>query len=224
MNNPNDIFPVLISDYLDLGFTVVPLPACSPAEASSPILKLQEISTGYGMPTSDMNVFSVISDRFDKPKIFAIGNAFGLSTLYLGLLFPGSSIDCIDDHSEGNDGKRGTEITNAIAQKHNIDLKITVGRSPEDTKKAMRHRNYDLIFIDGNHTNEQMIADFNSLEGSLSENCACFFHDVRLSSMQNGFANLKETYQEKYQYIDEIEMSGTGMAVIYRGLDLSPLH
>ncbi|MCX7973938.1 MAG: hypothetical protein N3B16_05490 [Candidatus Aminicenantes bacterium] len=63
---------------------------------------------------------------------------FGYSTFCLSELFKGALIDVIDAEIEGEDNKKGAEITKNIAKKYYPHVKLTIGFSPQDTPRAVR--------------------------------------------------------------------------------------
>ena len=46
----------------------------------------------------------------------------------------------------------------------------------------------DFALIDGKHTNEQIVLDFDAVRAQASEDCVYLFHDVFEFSLQEGFA------------------------------------
>lgn len=182
------------------------------------VFELRGVHTGLGVPVSDMEIMGRAVRLFGDPNIFIIGNAFGLSAIALGLASPDSLIDVIDAEVEGSQNSEGSRITREIASKLDLDLQLTIGHSPQDTAKAMRAPEYHIVFIDGKHSHEQMKADFDSVEPYLADNCVVFFHDVGLCRMESAFRELQAKYGYKYQYIEKIPSSDSGMAAIYRGV------
>ncbi len=156
------------------------------------------LRTGGGFHASDIELFLRISEKFPVRSIFIVGNAFGYSTFCLSEIFKGAVVDAIDAEIEGKDNRRGSEITRAIAQKHYPNVRLIIGFSPQDTPKAVhpdilkKLKGYDLVFIDGKHTNGQMVKDFVGLIPFLSPRCVVAFHDVGLYKMHQGFKAVKK--------------------------------
>ena len=65
------------------------------------------------------------------------------------------------------------------------------------------HRNsYDLAFIDGLHTNIQLVDDFEAVLPHLMSSCVVVLHDVLLSGMTKGVDVLKQRYAEEgFEYV-----------------------
>ena len=135
-----------------------------------------------------------ISNKFKVGAIFVIGNAFGYSTFILSEIFKDAFIDAIDAEIEGAESKLGSDLTKAIAKKYYPNVRLTIGFSPEDIKKAMNPEvlSYDFVFIDGKHTNRQMSRDFMGVLPYLSQKCVVYFHDVGYCNMFKGFGVIIE--------------------------------
>ena len=118
-------------------------------------------------------------------NIYQIGTAFGFSTFVLNTIFPDAHIDTIDANVTKYDPMtpEGSEITQKIVDKFDLDVNLTIGRSPEDNCKAMTVDKYDLIFIDGHHRNYQLLEDFGGIEPFIKENSCIVCHDVKAFKM-----------------------------------------
>jgi len=175
------------------------------------------LSTGGGVTQLEVDYFNQYADEFPNPKIFIVGNAFGFSTFMFSKIFKNASIDVIDAEIEGSENKLGSEITRNIASKNNLDINLTIGFSPDDTPRARRYERYDIVFIDGLHSNEQLIKDFDGIKNHLNqEKFICFMHDIRLFSMQRAFDHIIDSNKGMYDdYIvslpDIISQSGIGI-------------
>lgn len=180
-------------------------------------LQIKHLNTGLSITRKEVDYFQRFKDEFTSPKIFIIGNAFGFSTFVMNQIFKDSSIDVIDAECEGINNRQGSEITNRIIQKYDLDIKLTIGYSPHDVAKAVRYDSYDIVFIDGLHTNEQMFEDFKVMKPYLNKDkFICFFHDVGLCSMQSSMDKIvvqNDKLYDKYvvQLPDELSESGMGI-------------
>jgi len=107
-------------------------------------------------------------------------------------------IDVIDAEIEGEDNRRGSELTRQIADRYYPGVRLTIGFSPKDTPRAVRKQiietaaGYELVFIDGLHTNEQIIKDFEGIAPYLAPSCFIVIHDVGLAHLQSGFKKIRE--------------------------------
>ena len=98
-----------------------------------------------------------------KPKnIFVIGNAFGWTTLALGLMCPTSRIVAIDICSRPEE-EYGIKETNRMGQQVVAEVRAIKAKSPENVARVIA-KNFeggiDLVLIDGGHTPQQQTDDF----------------------------------------------------------------
>ena len=89
----------------------------------------------------------------------------------------------------------GSQLTKRVAKRLGLDVQVTKGFSPQDLDSACRHDKYTLIFVDGEHTNEQIVKDFIGIKDRLAENCIVFFHDVGLRDMDEGWLKVRQLAQ-----------------------------
>lgn len=178
----------------------------------------RSLSTGGGISVSDAFLFSTIARMFDPSAIFVIGNAFGLSTFVLAESFPGSLVDVIDAEAEGSDNARGSEVTRKIAQTHFPKVRLTTGYSPQDIAKACRVSKYQMAFIDGLHTNEQMVKDFVGLCPFLDDGCVVVFHDVASHNMLDGWNEIVNLSAKNGFHGFQVSWTSFGVCVLVRGL------
>ena len=186
--------------------------------------KISGVDTGFSITENEIDYFSKYKEEFKNPKIFIIGNAFGYSTFTLHKIFQNSSIDVIDAEIEGEGNKQGSEITNRIISQNNFDIKLTIGFSPEDVYKAARYTHYDIIFIDGLHTNEQLLKDFNEIKKYFNpDKFICFFHDVGYCRMEESTEQILNQYlNEPYDSIVKLpnELSFSEMGVLSKNIPI----
>jgi hypothetical protein len=105
-----------------------------------------------------------------------------------------SPVDAIDaETSMGSD--EGSALTKRVAKRLGLDVQVTKGFSPQDLDNACRHPKYTLVFVDGEHTNEQIVKDFIGIKDRLAENCVVFFHDVGLRDMDAGWLKVRQLAQ-----------------------------
>ncbi|CAL1141606.1 unnamed protein product [Cladocopium goreaui] len=143
---------------------------------------------GAGMTNADVEIFEKLRYLPSLPvhRIFEIGNAFGYSTTILAKLWPTAVLDVIDAEVEGNCPRVGSTLSRKILQKIQANVNLHIGFSPQDVPAAMREpRRYELVFIDGLHTLEQLILDFEAVRPYLAERCVVVLHDVEFSFLRN---------------------------------------
>jgi len=141
------------------------------------------INTSGGFTISDAFFFMQLQRSYEAKAIFIVGNSFGLSTFVLSEIYPIALVDAIDAEVEGLEARRGTELTRQIAARYFPNVQVTVGFSPQNIDLARRSAQYDLMFIDGYHSNEQMLLDFNGLLPYCADKCVIVFHDVGYAKM-----------------------------------------
>lgn len=146
-----------------------------------------------------------------KPKsILVIGNAYGWSTLALGLIFPEAKVIAIDPNAEGN------ELTNTLAREHKINAMAIYGKSPQDVSaiaKAQDAEQIDFFLIDADHNNEAVITDFKACAPLAHSDSLFFFHDVINWNMIDGFEHICQQHQMNGQILTR---TPSGMAVLWK--------
>jgi predicted O-methyltransferase YrrM len=175
---------------------------------------------GYSITAKEIDYLSKYQYMFNKPKIFIIGNAFGFSTFCFKLIFNNCQIDVIDAEAEGASNVDGSELTKNIIKENNWDINLYIGTSPKDIKSAMRFAKYDIVFIDGYHSNEQITQDFNGISPYLSTNYIVFLHDMGLAKLHDGFRKILNDYErfyDKFVFALSNEYSDSGMGIISHG-------
>jgi len=178
-------------------------------------------SIGGGVCNSDVELMTVLSKFYAPKACYAVGNAYGFSTLVLGTLFPNLNIDVIDAECEGIDNHLGSELTREIAKENKMNINLFAGYSPKDTHKCLRCQEYDFAFIDGLHTNDQLVYDFIGIYAKLSERCIVMLHDVKLCNLYEGINRIcKMDTNFKFQTYNSRHYSNSiGTGFLYRGWD-----
>jgi hypothetical protein len=78
-------------------------------------------------------------------------------------------------------GDYGIDLTNRLLQKNKLNAKVIHARSPKDTRSVVQDHLKappDFIFIDGQHTPEQMLLDFSGCREVSAPDCVYLFHDI----------------------------------------------
>ena len=149
------------------------------------------IKVSAAISLSDILVFQWITQFNPWRHALVIGNAFGFSAFVIAALSPGCSVDAIDAEVEGSENGLGSLITREIAHLYFPEVQLTKGFSPQDLDKACRSDAYDFIFIDGEHTNDQLVADFKGIIDRRSQPSVVYCHDVGMAKMQEGWLEIK---------------------------------
>jgi predicted O-methyltransferase YrrM len=149
------------------------------------------IKVSAAISPSDILVFQWIAQFNPWRHALVIGNAFGFSTFVIAALSPGCSVDAIDAEVEGSENGLGSLVTRQIANLHFSGVQLTKGFSPQDLDKACHANAYDFIFIDGEHTNDQLVADFKGIIDRRSRPGVVYCHDVGMAKMHEGWQKIK---------------------------------
>jgi predicted O-methyltransferase YrrM len=180
------------------------------------------LDTGAGFEDADAEIFVHLRRVMPRRNIsvFAIGNAFGYSTTFLGLLFAQAGhgfVDVIDAENEGGCNAAGTWLTSALAAEASIDVRLTVGHSPDQIPKAVRAPFvYDIAFIDGWHSYDQLLADFEALEPYMAPKSVMVLHDVGLFELYSAVEKMSMAWQRHYAR-GRAYKNLVGTMLLYRG-------
>jgi len=150
-----------------------------------------KLRTGGGIALGEVYLLEEICAAVQPKRIFIIGNAFGWSTFAFALARPEAEVVALDAGIEGHDNKAGIELTNQIAGKEGMRVKCVFGFSPQDVPKAVTELSAapDLVFIDGLHTDEQLMLDFEASH-AVAPNALYLYHDVVNFGMQKPFGQI----------------------------------
>lgn len=175
------------------------------------------INASYAISMSDIQVFQWIATISPWHRALIIGNAFGFSTFIIAGLCPGCYVDVIDAEVEGSENRLGSELTRRIAEHEFPGVRLTIGFSPKDLPKACRFDKYEFIFIDGLHTNGQLIADFQGIQELQAENSVVYCHDVGIARMHSGWSRIKSEMLGKNDEAFDLHFTSFGSTVVVRG-------
>ena len=181
---------------------------------------------GGGISFPEIQFFEALCERLLPKSIFVIGNAFGWSSLALGLINPTARIVAIDICWRP-DEVRGLEVTNLLAERAGLDIRARQGKSPDDVA-AICAREFenpvDLVFIDGGHTSDQQTLDFNACRAVAAPDCVYVFHDVVNFQMVNSFVDITRSSSDLVGSL--LMRTPSGMGICYprsRDGDLAPV-
>jgi len=211
--------PNVLKAYRDAGFKI---DMGSPANLFSRLLDIKEkrsTSCSGGCTVTDVFTFTMFSKFSNIDNIFIIGNSFGLSTFVLADLFPTATVDVIDAELEGLDVKLGSDLTKQLASETFKNVKLTVGFSPQNLKSAMRSEKYNFFFVDGLHTNEQILLDYEGILPFCDDNCIIYFHDVVSCNMLESWKKIKLNAGKKGFSDFTLGYTQMGCTVLVRGFD-----
>jgi len=170
-----------------------------------------------GFTIRDLFAFQLIGDELQPRTCFVVGNAFGMSVNCIGAALAPVGIDAIDGEGLGEQSRIGADLTRRVAERLGVDLRLTRGFSPRDLDQAMRFDSYDLVFIDGEHTNEQIVADFEGVAPRLSDRSAVYFHDIGVCRMDQGWARICRSARTMGFAAHDLTFTDTGSGLLLRG-------
>jgi len=175
------------------------------------------IEASFAISMSDILVFQWIAWFAPWKRALIIGNSFGFSTLLIAGLCPGCDVDAIDAEIEGSENRLGSQLTMAIAREDFPGVRLTIGFSPQDLPQACRFDAYDLIFIDGFHTNDQLIGDFGGICGRREGNSVVYLHDVGMAQMTSAWSTIKSKFLTTKDSAFDLNFTSFGTAVVIYG-------
>ncbi|MFN7914068.1 MAG: tetratricopeptide repeat protein [Vicinamibacterales bacterium] len=193
---PN-VFLRLLRAYKRHGYTVrTGLNPFYFAEADAPFARLfrasgEPLGVGAGLAPQELQFLELLLDATRPSTALVIGNAFGWSSIAVGLSAPGASVVAMEAGIEGDGTATGTELTHAIAAEEGLDVRVVTAFSPRDTaavvQDALAGRPLDFVLIDGLHVNEQLQRDIEGVLPFASDRCVFFLHDVLSWHMLSAF-------------------------------------
>jgi predicted O-methyltransferase YrrM len=176
------------------------------------------IDLSAGLTLSDILVFQWIAEIKPWHRALVIGNAFGFSAFILASLCSECLVDAIDAEVEGIENCLGSELTRRIASEDFPGMSLTIGFSPRDLPNACRFNQYDFILIDGFHSNEQLIADFDAIRHLRSEECVVYCHDVGIARMLSGWQHIKSKLLGRDDEAFDLHFTSSGSTMVVRGV------
>jgi predicted O-methyltransferase YrrM len=175
------------------------------------------IDSSAGISLSDILVFQWIADFAPWRQALVIGKSFGFSSFFISAPSPNCDVDAIDAEVEGTENAVGSDVTRQIANRFFPGVQLTIGFSSQDLPRACRFGSYDLIFIDGLHTNEQLISDYAGIGHLRSQDRVVYCHDVGMARMHSGWSHIKAEMLGKEDEAFDLHFTSFGSTVVVRG-------
>ena len=150
------------------------------------------VTGGLGLSLQEIYFLECLAGRYQAKRVFVIGNALGWSTLALALLNPGGRVVAIDSGMDRN-SVEGIALTNAVAEEEELNVRAVKGRSPEDVSRIIGDEfdgPVDLVLVDGYHTSDQAVIDFDAIEPHLADPSVVLFHDIITFRMLPGLRQI----------------------------------
>ncbi len=136
-------------------------------------------------------VFARVIERFAPADCFIVGNAFGLSSVFISKMMEangGRSVVTLDAKCEG-DGDRCFDIAARLRDEMACTILTNkVGWSPQDIDSAAERDAYDLIFLDGLHRHPQVSKDFHGVKHLAHDETILCWHDYWMPGIPQSVA------------------------------------
>ncbi len=171
---------------------------------------------GLGISSKEVYFLECLFDGYRPERAFIIGNSFGWSTLAIGLLNPKATVVAMDAGFDAN-SLEGIEMTNRLVAKSGLNTRAVKGVSPEDVDRVVGDcfdGPIDFCFVDGLHTNEQVLIDYRALEPHLADDAVLLFHDTVTWNLESGIANIAREFGGPP---DVLYGTCSGMALFHAG-------
>jgi hypothetical protein len=152
----------------------------------------RSLTTELGIALQEIYFLENFFAVFKPSNIVIIGNSMGWSTIAISLLLPASKVIAIDS---GVGGSLGFPITSSIAEREHLNARVVKGTSPQDVSAIVDAElggRVDFAFIDGLHTNEQIVLDFKALKAKADERSIYLCHDVHSFNLYDGIATIEQ--------------------------------
>lgn len=170
-------------------------------------------TNGLGIGMQEVYFLECLFADYHPKNILVIGNSFGWSTFALALINPSAKIVALDAGFDKN-SLAGLDFTRRVAAEEGLNITAIRGVSPGDVPNAVSAfgGEIDFAFIDGNHTNEQIVLDYKAVRDCAAPDSVYLFHDVRMLGLMSGFGNVERAAGQTGQIL-----SGTtsGMGILY---------
>lgn len=153
----------------------------------------QSITNGLGIALQEVYLLEHLFARYRPGRVLVIGNALGWSTLALAALLPESRVVALDAGFDRN-SLEGLALTNRIAAAAGWNARAVKGVSPGDVAgvvKAELGGPVDFAFIDGLHTNAQIVLDHAAVAAEAAADAVYLFHDVENFALGEGLAEIE---------------------------------
>ena len=128
----------------------------------------------------ECRVFGKLIQETRPARCFIIGNAFGLSSVFIAKMMEqcgGQHVVTLDNQSEG-DGQRNAAIAQSLTERLECRLLSNrKGESPRDIPRVAGERPYDMILIDGLHRHPQVTRDFLGVREIATDDAVFCWHD-----------------------------------------------
>lgn len=173
---------------------------------------------GDGIAIAEIYFFESLFQAYQPKTIFGVGNGYGWSSVIFSILNPQAKIKILDCGFLGSDRSDiGIDATNSISKNNNFNLEVVKGSSPDDVDNAIKsnfgEQKIQFVFIDGVHTSDYIVKDFDAVLPFLDENSIVLFHDVLNFNMLPGIESISRKHSFQYTILHRTE---SGMVAMYK--------
>lgn len=214
------IVPRLVDLYRDEGISIVTglnvfqLGGLCSAPFTRFIRNGENCTDGLGISLQEIFFLECLFDGYRPKRLFIIGNSFGWSTVAVALLNPESRVVAMDALIDKN-SKVGLDLTNRIVSKAKLsNVEAVRGMSPQDVKDVLTRyfpEAPDFVFIDGKHTNEQVLLDFQAVH-QITGDAVFLFHDVHEFKLHRALSRI---VHETGWTARKLMATPSGMVILY---------
>lgn len=138
----------------------------------SNIRKISSIARTAGVRKRDQKLLFRLARYFSSENILELGTSLGLGSAGLALSHPKASVTTVE----------GCPETSSAAQRYFENFQLNNIQSEtktfEDFLQEDSNENYDLIYIDGNHSKERTLAYFEALLPKTHKGSFMIFDDI----------------------------------------------
>lgn len=171
-------------------------------------------TNALGIAVKEIYFLECLFENYHPRSVFIIGNSFGWSTFALALANPGARVVVIDAGIEEH-AEEGITLTNRIALEEGLNVTAVKAASPHDVGPVITEHlggRVDFAFIDGCHTNEYVVLDFNAVRPHGARDCVYLFHDVHQCMLHEGFESVR---RESGLSGGLLQGTTSGMGILY---------
>ncbi len=136
-------------------------------------IQISQIAKHALKPKKQAQLIARLVQFIQPKKIIELGTSFGISTLYMADAAPHAEIHTI----EGNPHIRNIAVQN-FKETGYVNIISHEGDFDEILPKLITNKEFDLWFIDGNHTYEATLRYFEMAMNSKKDNLCILFDDI----------------------------------------------
>ncbi len=152
----------------------------------------QKLTEHLGIAMQEVYFLEHVLAAYTPARALIIGNSMGWSTLALGLLMRRGKVVAMDVASDPA-MREGLALTNRIAARHNLPVRAVQGTSPQDVAAIVDAEiggSVDFAFIDGLHSNDQVVRDYLAVHAKAAPDAVYLFHDVVFCDLHAGMTEI----------------------------------